>query len=976
LLLLFTTAAKAAEIQELHGHVPAAVTKFNLQPVGRLPSSNRLHLSIGLPLRNQQEFNGLLHDIYDPGSTNFHHYLTPDQIAEMFGPTKEDYQSVIDFAQTNGLKVVGTYAHRLVLDVSGKVPDIERALQVTIWTYQHPTESRTFYATDVEPSVDVKLPILDISGLDNYNLPRSALHKIPDNGSATCASGSQPSGAFWGSDFRNAYVPGVTLNGSGQIVGLVDWTNGYYASDITGYEKSNSLPNVTLGNVLLDNASGVPSGDTGEASLDIEMAIAMAPNLAGVYIFEGDVWNDILSSMASYNQIKQLSSSWSFGGFNSTSDNLLQIMAMQGQSFFLASGDGDAYVGSFGWPSDDTNVISVGGTSLTMNGLGASYGSETVWNSGPTLTCDGWCCNPSPCGNTWWGSGGGTSTTYLIPSWQQSVSMSINGGSTAKRNVPDIAMVASGVWVIYSTNYAGVERNGLGGSATGTSIAAPLWAGFTALVNQQANANGAASVGFLNPALYTIGLSSLSNTAFHDITTGSNEWSGSPHQYIATNGYDLCTGWGTPNGANMINALAAGIPAAPSFLTATVLTSSTIKLTWQDNSSNELGFKIEHATAIDGPWTLIDTVGANVTARNVTSSDTCSYYRVRSFNAACDSAPSNIVGSPPPYHLADTDHDWKISLSEYLAFGACWRDSNCRWPVIGTVNLSWYLNAGYLWRTTPFAYHYAGSTPCAQCPPNAPSVCWAAGQTAGAAAANKASEVSESATTGDASIAGERVLPSQYTPGIPIQVSIIAHPSVGNRGWAVEETTPTRWVVTDLGGGHWTEGDHTIRFGAYDDETDRVLTYTVIPADSTNITEGLSGRLGVADSNHVVVVNGTGGAATISNAVPCATCDFDGTGQNNLFKYVAGLDPTNPASVFTLNVASVSDQPSQIRIFFNPLAPGRTYSPQFSTDLVSGVWLPLTTYVGPVTNNGNQVTITDTNPIPPQEFYRINISLP
>jgi hypothetical protein len=81
--------------------------------------------------------------------------------------------------------------------------------------------------------------------------------------------------------------------------------------------------------------------------------------------------------------------------------------------------------------------------------------------------------------------------------------------------------------------------------------------------------------------------------------------------------------------------------------------------------------------------------------------------------------------------------------------------------------------------------------------------------------------------------------------------------------------------------------------------------------------------------------------------------------------------------VFVLNIATDTNQPSENDLLFTPLALGRTYTPQFSTNLPGGVWLPLTTCTGPVTNNiGTQVTITDTNPIPPQEFYRIEISLP
>ena len=118
-----------------------------------------------------------------------------------------------------------------------------------------------------------------------------------------------------------------------------------------------------------------------------------------------------------------------------------------------------------------------------------------------------------------------------------------------------------------------------------------------------------------------------------------------------------------------------------------------------------------------------------------------------------------------------------------------------------------------------------------------------------------------------------------------------------------------------------------------------------------------------------------GGDGTTTNGFTCATCDVDGTGQNNMFKYVAGLDPTNPASVFALGLVNTANQPQTMSLNLYPLALGRHYTPQFSTDLVKGVWLPLPGYTGPVTN-GNQVTITDTSAVSPQKFYRIDISYP
>jgi len=115
------------------------------------------------------------------------------------------------------------------------------------------------------------------------------------------------------------------------------------------------------------------------------------------------------------------------------------------------------------------------------------------------------------------------------------------------------------------------------------------------------------------------------------------------------------------------------------------------------------------------------------------------------------------------------------------------------------------------------------------------------------------------------------------------------------------------------------------------------------------------------------------GSTNNPSAAPEA--DADGTGQNNLFKYTAGLDPTNPASIFILRIADVIAQSNQECLIFNPIATGRTYTPQSCTDLMSGAWTTLTGCGGPATNI-DQVSITDTNAIEPNKFYRIDISLP
>jgi kumamolisin len=118
----------ATERQALRGHVPAVVAR--LQPVGRLPGTNRLELAIGLPWHNREGLTNLLRQLYDPASGGFRHYLTPEQFTQAFGPTEPEYQGAIAFAKANGLAVTGTHANRMLVDVAGAVADVERAFQV------------------------------------------------------------------------------------------------------------------------------------------------------------------------------------------------------------------------------------------------------------------------------------------------------------------------------------------------------------------------------------------------------------------------------------------------------------------------------------------------------------------------------------------------------------------------------------------------------------------------------------------------------------------------------------------------------------------------------------------------------------------------------------------------------------------------------------------------------------------------------
>ena len=165
----------------------------------------------------------------------------------------------MDFAKSNGLTVTATHPNRVVLYCGRHVTDIQKAFHLTMRVYRHPREARDFYAPDVEPSVDLGVPILHISGLDNYSLPHPNFKIKPADTSAntTPKSGSGPGGTYRGSDFRTAYVPGTALTGAGQSVGLLQF-DGFYASDIATYASQAGLPNIPLTVVPIDGGVSTP----------------------------------------------------------------------------------------------------------------------------------------------------------------------------------------------------------------------------------------------------------------------------------------------------------------------------------------------------------------------------------------------------------------------------------------------------------------------------------------------------------------------------------------------------------------------------------------------------------------------------------------------------------------------------------------------------------------------------------------------
>ncbi len=562
-LLLFTIPGQAQPQTLLTRHVRDAVANGQAQFVGQLPATQTLLFDIVLPLRDRAGLQNFVQQVQDRMSPSYHQFLTPQEVTARFGPSQEDWNALVAFAKASGFEIINGTRDERDLRLIGTVANIEKAFHVTLGTYRDLTEDRTFFAVDREPTVDLPIQIWHITGLDNDSKPHPMYVKKSDYAKAhgldpnkvvsNATTGSGPSASFLGSDMRAAYYGGTALTGSGQNIALFEFA-GTDLADLTTYYNNVGQTEPYTPTLISTggySTSCVDSGsspcDDGEQTLDMTQAMGMAPGSTMLYMYvcgsvkangSGTISDtaciSAMVSTASAPLSKQISCSWGWTPADpSTLDPYFEQMAAQGQNFFAASGDSSAWSASNeAWPADDANIVSVGGTDLTTSSAAGPWKSETAWVD----------------------SGGGISPDSIpIPSWQQlsGVITSGNKGSTTLRNGPDVSANANFTFYVCSDQTT-CTANEFGG----TSFAAPMWAGYLALANQQAAANGD-TIGFINPIIYPAALTASYGTYFHDITSGSCG------TYSGIANYDLCTGWGSPNTTGIINLLAGS--STPSF---------------------------------------------------------------------------------------------------------------------------------------------------------------------------------------------------------------------------------------------------------------------------------------------------------------------------------------------------------------------------------------------------------------------------
>lgn len=563
---------------------------------------------VGLELRNQSGLDSFLREVSNPSSSMYGHYLTRKAFASRFSPSIQLYDEALAyFHGYSGLVVTG-YSDRLSISVTGNASSMGTAFHTTVSDYS--SQGKQYYSAG-DPGLPYWLEcnLCYVNGLENFSKPSatvgggiiktSSSGDIPySNGYPLPIGGNPGPQLVWGSDMQKAYnVSGIinstSLNNT--VVATIFWTNGtapFYPADVQNYfnqtlpswEKKPRVVPVPLDGAMMPgiSAQNDTSGSALENTLDIEMAGSMSPGATIYNVYTPfNSYSELDQSLAyilnpgnsssGLNNVSVISNSWySTDRPDPIWTQSVDEAAARGITILACSGDSGDNITSPkdigtnaafpGTASNDTaGVVSVGGTTVTLNTAGGqgsflSLSSQSAWFSNPNT--EG---NSGPIGTQ-----GGISQFYGEPSWQlnSTANTLLNGKG---RGVPDISAVANYMLMFLTVSGTSYYDNPQYYYAWGTSVATPIMAGLIADVNAYLVANNHNMVGFIDPLLYNLsnvqysyrGVSPAAfpgyYNAFHDVVNGSNS------KYAAGKGYDLATGLGSINAGNLVHDILSNI---------------------------------------------------------------------------------------------------------------------------------------------------------------------------------------------------------------------------------------------------------------------------------------------------------------------------------------------------------------------------------------------------------------------------------
>lgn len=632
---LVTQPVDATSLVTLHGTVhPLVRSGIDRGAVNESTPAQRLLLVLNRPPEREAAFQQLLKDLHTPGSPSYHHWLTPDDIGNRFGPAAGDLDAVTGWLRSSGFSVSRVSRADRFIEFSGSVGQVNAAFHTEIHEYMVNGALHHANATEVRIPQALAGIVKGVSPLNDFR-PQSQLHPggkghydaaarqfvpqftLPSSWSPLLY-GVAPADFYTEYDLAPLYSASVT--GAGKTIGIIDESNIDVSLD-NDYRSVFGLAANPVQVVLDGGDPGMNSSD-GESYLDVEVAGAVAPGATvNLYISAGSPYQDPLALAAlravEDNQADVLSVSWGAGeeelspSGNQFWNALWEQAAAQGQTVLVAAGDlGQVpdedymFIGLFvgpavsGLASTPWNVA-VGGTDFYYSDYASGASSaSTLWNATNDPTTKGslkarlpeqvWndpfgldaIANGLERNEVYSGSGGASNCAtenasnvctggYAKPAWQTGPGVPSDG----VRDIPDVSLFASN-----GANYSGFVTCDSEGDCTpdssgnfgvdvvgGTSASAPAMAGIMALVDQKYGRQGQA-----NAVLYP--LAQQKPSSFHDITLGGN-WdicvegdsdcplntaglgaqAGESTVYSATPGFDLASGWGSIDAANLVN---------------------------------------------------------------------------------------------------------------------------------------------------------------------------------------------------------------------------------------------------------------------------------------------------------------------------------------------------------------------------------------------------------------------------------------
>jgi pseudomonalisin len=559
--------APAVASQPARAHI--ALPQFQqTQDLGPIPGETRLDRMILLmkPTAHQQtELNALLAAQQNPSSSLYHHWLTPAEFGARFGASTASLTQTTAWLTQRGFTVDEIPAGRGIIYFSGTAAQVDEAFHTPIHSFH--SAAVTYIANARDPEIPASLSSSVAGIVSLHNLRRHSA--LRPRGPLT----ARPQWDLYGShylypgdlatiyDINPLYANGTA--GIGVSIAIAGRSS-ILPADITAFRSAAALPANTPNVVLPAGDPGLGTTDQDEATLDVEWAGAIAPSASvtlvseastattdGVDLASAYIVNNALAPIVSvsFASCEQQMSASELAFYNS----LWQQAAAQGMSVFVASGDSGAAACDLGSATTGTETAvnglcsspwatCVGGTEFTdgtnpgqywssTNGTGNAsalgYIPETVWNE-----------SGSNSGIDLWASGGGLSTIYPQPVWQQGID---GAAGNAMRSVPDVSLTAAS-----HDGYVIVE-NGTQWIVSGTSASTPSFAAIMALVIQSQGA----SQGNANPALYA--LTDAAQNPFHPTPSGNNDVPGVQGYTANGDTYNMATGLGSVDAGLLVS---------------------------------------------------------------------------------------------------------------------------------------------------------------------------------------------------------------------------------------------------------------------------------------------------------------------------------------------------------------------------------------------------------------------------------------